>query len=66
MQNVHAVPRPNFHVLSNGGLVFGVSLIFCRGKWIQLFTETVLAFNLHFQHMGLNFQENQVNHLKER
>jgi hypothetical protein len=30
----------------------------CTGKWIKLFTETVLAFNQHFQHIGLNLQEN--------
>ncbi len=69
MQNVHVVSRPEFHVLSNGALVFPVSLILCTGKWIlKLFTETVLAFNLHFQHMelGLDLQENQMHHSKER
>ncbi len=34
-----AVSRPKFHVLSNGALVFA-----------PCFTETVLAFKLHFQH----------------
>jgi hypothetical protein len=29
------------------------------------FTETVLAVSLHFQHIGLNLQENQVHHSKE-
>ncbi len=24
---------------------------YCTGKWIKLFTKTVLAFNLHFQHI---------------
>ncbi len=27
---------------------------------------TVLAFNLHFHHIGLNLQEKQVHHQKER
>jgi hypothetical protein len=35
-------------------------------KWIKHFTETVLAVNLHFQHIGLNLQETQVHHSKER
>jgi hypothetical protein len=67
MQNVNIVTRPKFHVISNGGLVFGVSLILilCRGKWTKIFTETVLASNLYFQHIGLNLQENQVHHSKE-
>jgi hypothetical protein len=38
---------------------------FCAGKWIQLFTETVRAFNLHFQDIRLNLQENKVHHSKE-
>ncbi len=50
MQNVHVVSRPELPVLSNGALSFAVSLILCTGKWIQLFTETDLAFNLHFQY----------------
>jgi hypothetical protein len=62
MQIVHVASRPKFHVLSNGALVFGVTLISCTGKWINLFTETVLVFNLHFQHTGLHLQENQVHH----
>jgi hypothetical protein len=51
MQNVHVVSTPKFDVHSNGALVFAVSLILCTGKWIKHFTETVLAFNLHFQHI---------------
>jgi hypothetical protein len=66
IQNIHVVSRLKFHVLSNCVLVFDVSLILCTGKWIKLFTETVLAFNLHFQHIGLNIQEKQVHHSKER
>jgi hypothetical protein len=58
MQNVHVVSRPEFHALSNGALVTAVSLILCTGKWIDHFTDTVLAFNLHFQHAGLNLEEN--------
>jgi hypothetical protein len=66
MQNVHAISRL-FHVLSNGALVFTISLIIlCTGKWIELFAETLLAFNLHFQLIGINLQENQVHHSKER
>jgi hypothetical protein len=66
MQNVHVVSRPTFYVLSNGALVFHVSLILCTGKWIQLLTETLLAINLHFQHIGLNLQGKQIHHSKER
>jgi hypothetical protein len=51
--NVNVVSSPKFHVLSNGALVFALSLILCTGKWIQLFTDIVLAFSLHFQHIGL-------------
>ncbi len=29
-----------FRVLSNGALVFAVSLILCTGKWIKLFADT--------------------------
>jgi hypothetical protein len=32
MQNSHFVSRPKFHVLSNGALVFEVSLILCIRK----------------------------------
>jgi hypothetical protein len=46
--NVVVAPRPVFHALSNGALVFGISHILCTGKWRKHFTETVLAFNLHF------------------
>jgi hypothetical protein len=55
MQNVHVVPRPEFHALSNGALVFADSRILCTGKWIQVFAETVHAFNLNFQELGLHF-----------
>jgi hypothetical protein len=65
MQNFHVVSRPKFHVISNGALGFGASLILCTGKWIKLFAEAVLSFNLHFQHMVLKLQENQVDHSKE-
>ncbi len=50
-------------VLSNGPIVSAVSQILCycvhTGKWIMLFifTETVLTFNLSFQHIGRNLQE---------
>jgi hypothetical protein len=56
MQNVLVVSmsRPRFHVFFPmvSALAFGVSLIIiiCSGKWIKLFTETLLAFNLNFQH----------------
>jgi hypothetical protein len=65
MQNNNVVSKPEFHVLSNSSLDFTASLILYIGKWIKSLIETVLAFNLHFQHIGLNLQENQVNHLKE-
>jgi hypothetical protein len=65
MQNVHVISRL-FHVFSNSALDFAASLILCTGKWIKLFTETLLAFNLHFQQIGLNLQENQVHHSKKR
>ncbi len=42
------------------------SNILCAGKWIKVFTKTVFEFNLHFQHIGLTLQENQVHHSKER
>jgi hypothetical protein len=32
---------------------------------MKLFTETVLAFNFYFHHIGLSLQENQVHHSKE-
>ncbi len=54
MQNVHVVSRPEFHVLFNGALGFAVSLILCIGKWMKQFAETMLAFNLYFQHIGQN------------
>ncbi len=41
-------------------------IMVCTGKWIQHFAETLLPFNLHFQHLGLNLQENKVYHSKER
>jgi hypothetical protein len=57
--------RGKMHALSNGALVSGVSLILCTGKWKKIFTETELAFNMHFQHKRLNLQEKQVHHSKE-
>jgi hypothetical protein len=66
MQNVNVVFKPGFPAFSNGALVFAVSLILCTGKWIKPFIEIVFAFNLHFQHIGLNLQEKQVHHSKER
>jgi hypothetical protein len=54
-----------FHVLSNGVLVFTLSPITCTEKCIWAFTETGIAFNLHFQQQGLNLRENQVHHSKE-
>jgi hypothetical protein len=47
---------------------FAGSLIFCTGKWIQKFTETLLAFafNLHFQQIGLDLHVNKAHHSKER
>ncbi len=66
MQNVHVVSRPKFYVLSNDALVLAASLILCTGKWRKLFTETVLAFNLHFQQLGINLQKIQLCHSKER
>jgi hypothetical protein len=66
MQNVYVVPRPECRVLFNGTLVFAVNMILCTGKWIKLFSETVLVFNLHFQYKhGLSLQENQMHHSKE-
>jgi hypothetical protein len=41
--NANAISRPKCHVLSNGALVFAVSIIFCTGKLIKLFAETALA-----------------------
>ncbi len=65
MQNAHVVSRPEFHALSNGALVFHVSLILCTGKWEKTFTETVFLVNMHFQHIGLHVQEIQVHHSKK-
>jgi hypothetical protein len=48
-----------------GHFGFAVNLILSTGKWIKLFTETVLPFSLRFQHKGLNRQENEVQHSKE-
>ncbi len=56
-QNVTAVPRPEFPVLSNGALVFGVCLILCIGKWRKHFTETVVKFNRHFQHKDSTYRK---------
>jgi hypothetical protein len=52
---------PMVHLLL---LVVGYHVL--TGNWRKHFTETVLAFNLHFQHIGLNLQENKVHHSKER
>jgi hypothetical protein len=65
-KNVHIASRPEFHVLSNGALASAVSRILCTGKRIKLFTETVLAVNLHFQQLDLHLVENKVHHSKER
>ncbi len=58
MQNVQVVSRPKCHVLSSGGPGFTARQILCTGKWIELFTRTGLAFNLHFEHIGMNLREN--------
>ncbi len=65
MQNINVVPKPK-NILSNDAIVLAVSLILWTGKWIKLFTETVFAPNIHFQHIGLKLQENQVHYSKER
>ncbi len=61
MQNVHVLSRPVFNVISNGALVFAVSLILWTGKWIQLFTETFAciqpAFS-PFSHFSAPFEKN--------
>jgi hypothetical protein len=61
--SLNVISRSKYHAPSNGATVFAVSLILCilctylgKGKWIELFTETDLSFNLHFQHIGLNTQ----------
>ncbi len=56
----------NLMLFPTGAFVFAVSLTLCTGKWIKLLTETVLAFNLHFQHIELSLKENQVHHSKQR
>jgi hypothetical protein len=66
-KSFHGVSAPKFRALSTGALLFAISLILCTGKWIELFRENEdLAFNLNFQHIGLNLRENQVHHSKER
>jgi hypothetical protein len=55
MQNINAASIPKFHVLSNGATVFAARIILFTGKWIELFTGTVLAFNLQLQHIGLTY-----------
>ncbi len=65
MQHFHVFRPDEIHALSNGAHVFAVSLK-CPGKWMKLFTKNLLPFKLHFQHIRLNFQENQVHHSKER
>jgi hypothetical protein len=59
MPNFHVVSRSKSPVFSNGALGFAVSLISCTGKWIQLFTESVLEIGMYFQH-GHNLEENQI------
>ncbi len=39
MQNVNVVSRPNLHALSNGALVFALSLILLTRKWIKTIHE---------------------------
>ncbi len=56
--------RPQFHVLSNGALVFAVSLILCTKKWVKLFAKTVIAFNSILAYRT-DLTENQVHHSKE-
>jgi hypothetical protein len=54
MENVNLVSSSEFHVLSNGALVFAVSLILCStGKWIELFAETLLAFKFNLAYRKL-------------
>jgi hypothetical protein len=51
MQDLHVVSGQNCLALSNGALnAFGVSLMLFTGKWMKLFTETPVVFNMHFQH----------------
>jgi hypothetical protein len=64
MQNLNVASTIR-HDFSNDAISFAVGLLLCTGKWIKLFIEAVLVFNLHFQHIGLNLQENQVHHSKE-
>jgi hypothetical protein len=51
MQNFNVVSRLKLNVISNGALIFAVSLALCAGRGIKPFTETLLLFNLHFQHI---------------
>jgi hypothetical protein len=58
MQNVNVVSRPKFPVLSNGAFGFSVSPILCTGRWKKLLSETVLAFNLDYEHIEKKVQKN--------
>jgi hypothetical protein len=49
---IHVVYRLKFPALSNGALVFAVSLILCTRNWRKHFTKTGLAFHFHFQQFG--------------
>jgi hypothetical protein len=59
-------PDQNLMLFPMVSLFFAVGLILFTRKFYKLFTGTVLAFNLYFQQIGLNLQENQVHHSKER
>jgi hypothetical protein len=50
MQNVSVVSRPKMYVLSNGAIIFAVSLKLCKGKWTKLLIKPVLAFNPQILH----------------
>jgi hypothetical protein len=65
MQSVNVVSRAKFHVISKGVFGLALSLILCTGKWIELVIETLVAFNLYFQPIGLNLHENQAQHSKD-
>ncbi len=64
---MNVVSRLEFIVLSNSALGFAVSpILYTIGKRIKLFTETLLAFSLRFQQIGLSLHENQVHQSEER
>jgi hypothetical protein len=48
MPKDNVASKPKFPVLSNGGLSLAVSQILFTRNRIKLFSETDLAFNLHF------------------